>query len=57
MGSWMAGEGRQWGEGREDILRGNPRSSARKNKGDFKKDTENTNANMNVKKNVQSRGR
>lgn len=33
-------------------MRKNPTSAARKNKGDFKKDAENTNVNM--KKNVQS---
>lgn len=39
----------------EELMRENPRSAARKNKGDFKKDAENTN--VNVKKNVRSIGR
>lgn len=38
-------------------MRGNLRSAARKNKGDFKTDAENTNVNINVKNNVQSTGR
>jgi len=38
-------------------MSGNPRTAARKNKDNFKKDAENTNVNIDVKKNMQSTGR
>lgn len=41
----------------KELMRGYLRSAARKNKGDFKTDAENTNVNINVKNNVQSTGK
>lgn len=48
-----AGPKKEW----KELVKGHPRSAIRKNKGNFKRDTENMDVNINMKTSVQSTGR